>query len=209
MQIDLIRFYGINSLEHTIGEACAICAEAMSTCINERAQGDAYMQILETVYFTVIFLLLSIDELAVFARFPANRHIYMVLRTLACWMDTVVFRCMLQCSEASNWMKRLDFDLLKNHIAFRSLGVLVYVLVRHYRHLFVISVKLIPPVLIGTSTPNICSYRSHTNMPTVYDFRLRARPHFPGGIRRQLYGPRRLPRSKASLRQQIKGLGDS
>lgn len=128
MQIDLIsRSYGFYSLDNTIGEACAICAEALSTSLDECAQGDAYMQVLETVYFTVIFLLRSIQQLADFARDAANRHIYMVLKALACWMDAIVTRCVEY--SVINYGK-LNMNLLRNNFAFRSLA-LVCVLVRH------------------------------------------------------------------------------
>lgn len=113
-----------------MGEACAICAEAESTCIVRFARGDAYMQILETVYFTIIFVLRSIHELAYSARVTANRHIYMVLRTLTYWVDAIVYRCL--CDSRVQW-GRFDMDQLKHNIAFHSLPF-VCVLVRHCRY---------------------------------------------------------------------------
>lgn len=87
------------------------------------------MHILETVYFTVIFILRSIHELADLARITANRCIYMVLQTIACWVDAVVYRCFFHHAIQQG---RFDIDLVKNNIALRSL-VLVYVLVKSYR----------------------------------------------------------------------------
>lgn len=161
-QIDIItRLYGFDFLAGTIVEACTICSDAVSTCINEHARGDAYMHILETVYFTVIFVLRSIHKLADFARTTADRYIYMILRTLACWMDAIVIRCIWHSVVGQ---VPFDMDLLKNHIALRSLA-LVYVLAKYYYGFLVISMKLIPPIIIGTTA--ICCYRSHTNMPTI------------------------------------------
>lgn len=87
------------------------------------------MHILQTVYFAVIFVLRSIHELGIFADITKDRHIKMVLRTLACWMDAIVYRCLFY----STFLRRtFDMDLLKNSIAFRSLA-LVYVLVQYSR----------------------------------------------------------------------------
>lgn len=154
------RLYGLDSLTDTIGVACAICSDAVSMCITSESRGDAYMHILETVYFTVIFVLRSIHELADFARTTADRYIYMILRTLACLMDAIVYRCLYH----SVIQKRFDMDLLKNHIALRSLG-LVYVLAKYYCGFLVILMKLTPPIIIGTTS--ICCYRSHTYMPMI------------------------------------------
>lgn len=127
-QVNLIsRSYGFDSLEDTIGKACAICAEAVSTYITYWARGDTYMHILETVYFTFIFVLRSIHELVDFARMTADKLIYMVLRTLACWMDAIVYRCLHH--SAILW-GRFDLDLLKSNIALYSLA-LMYVLAKH------------------------------------------------------------------------------
>lgn len=113
----LRRSSGLNSPEDTVGEACAICAESVSTSIYYYARGDAYMHILETVYFTVIFVLRSIHELAEYAKNTAKRQIYMVLQTLATWIDVVVFRCL----HASNFSQRYDIEKLKANILIRSL----------------------------------------------------------------------------------------
>lgn len=113
----LFRFFGLDSLDDTIGEACAICAEAVSTWVDECARGDAYNHILETVYFTVIFVLRSIHELGDYAKTTANRHIYTVTHTLTTWIDAVVVRCL----DASNDRRRYDMDKLKAKILFRSL----------------------------------------------------------------------------------------
>lgn len=112
----LSRSSGLASLGDTIGEACAICAEAVSTCISYYARGDAFLHILHTVYFTVIFVLRSIDKI------PVNRHIYMVLQTLSSWIDAIVYRCL----DAPGVSRRYDVNKLKIEMAFRSL-VLVYV----------------------------------------------------------------------------------
>lgn len=99
-------------------EACAICAEAMSTCIDYYAQGNAYLHILETVYFTVIFVLRSIHELADdYAQIPANRQINMILQTLASWIDAIVCRCI----EAYYDRQRYDVDKLNANVLFRGL----------------------------------------------------------------------------------------
>lgn len=85
------------------------------------------MHISETVYFTVIFVLQSIHELADFARSTANRHIYMVVETLACWMDAIVHHYL---DQSTGFRGRYDMDLLKINIALRSLA-LVYVLMKY------------------------------------------------------------------------------
>lgn len=118
----LSRSCGLDSLEDTVGEACAICAEAISTCIGLFARGDAYTHILETVYFTVIFVLRSIHELVDYAKTTANKQIYMILRTLSSWIDAIVYRCL----NASYDDRRYDIDKLKVKMLFRSL-VHVYV----------------------------------------------------------------------------------
>lgn len=80
------------------------------------------MHILETVYFTIIFVLRSIHELAEYAKNTANRQIFMVLRTVATWIDAVVVRSLI----ASHDRQRYDIDKLKAIMLFRSL-VDVYV----------------------------------------------------------------------------------
>lgn len=117
------RSYGLDSLQDTIGEACAICVEAISTCIEHYARGDAYVHILETVYYTIIFVLRSIHELADYARISTNRQIYMVLRTLVSWIDAIVYRWLF----VSNYdCQRYDMEKLKAKMLFRSLAF-VYV----------------------------------------------------------------------------------
>lgn len=116
------RSSGFDSLDETIGEALAVCAEAVSTCIDLFAGGSAYVHVLETVYFTVIFILRSILKLADLARITANTHIFMVLQTLAYWIDAIIYRCLYALDECG----RFDLDHLKANMAFRSL---VYVCV--------------------------------------------------------------------------------
>lgn len=96
----------------------AVCAEAVSTCINVRARGDAYIHVLETVYFTITFILQLFPKLADLARTTANSHIYMVLQTLASWVNTIVYRCLF----ALHVCLRFDVDKLKAKMAFRRLA---------------------------------------------------------------------------------------
>lgn len=116
------RISGLEFLDDTIGESCAICAEAVSTCINRRARGDAYIHTLETIYFTVIFIIRSIHELASFVRSSGNRQILIVLRTIACWIDAVVYRCL---TDFSDLLWKFDMNQLNARIAFY--GLVVYV----------------------------------------------------------------------------------
>lgn len=95
------------------------------------------MHMLETVYFTAIFILRSIHELADFARITANRHIYMVMRTIAYWMDAIVHHCLFSSAVHHG---RFDMDLLKENIAFRSL-YLAYVPVQYNSAFLVMSVS--------------------------------------------------------------------
>lgn len=117
------RTSGFNYPEVVLGNVFAVCAEAISTCIEYCAQGDACMHILETVYYATIFILRSIHALAEFAKVTANRHIFLVVRTIACWTDAMVFRCLYAFDYRST---KFDEDLLKAYMAFRSV-VLVYV----------------------------------------------------------------------------------
>lgn len=112
------RSSGLDSLVDTIGEALAVCAEAVSACISPYARGNAYIRILETVYFTVIFILQSIPKLADLARTIANSHIYIVLQTLAFWVNMIVYRCLFPLQEC--W--RFDKNKMKAKMAFRSLA---------------------------------------------------------------------------------------
>lgn len=123
-QVDLhSRSSGLDSLDITIGNACAICTEAVSTCIDRHTRGDAHMNILETVYFTIIFVLRSIHELADLARITVNSHIFMILQTLAFWIDAILFRILNALDVRRH---RFDIDELKAMLAFCSL-VVVYV----------------------------------------------------------------------------------
>lgn len=120
------RISGLDSPDDILGEACAICAEATSTYINAHARGDAYLHILGTVYFTVIFILRSIHELAVSSRLTANRHVFMVLRTIMSWIDAIVLWCLYAVDSSENIF---DMNLLELGSVFRSL-VLAYVTYR-------------------------------------------------------------------------------
>lgn len=144
------RLSGLDSLDVTIGEACTICAEAASAYIDKYARGDAYMHILETVYFAVIFILRSIYELADFARITANRHIYMVLWTLACWLDAIVYHCQ---DGSTNIRGTFDMDRLKIYIAFGGL-ILVYVPVK-YHHSF---------LCYTSEVDSSCNYRDNSTL---------------------------------------------
>lgn len=124
----------------------------------------------------------------------------MVLQTIACWVDAVVYRCFFHHAIQQG---RFDIDLVKNNIALRSL-VLVYVLVKSYRD-FLCYISDVDSI-IGTMTPSICYYRSHIDVLAVIMFW--TRPHFPGGIEREQNGTKRLSRYKASSKQQSKELGD-
>lgn len=112
------RSSGLNSLDETIGEACSICARAVSSHIHIHTQGNAYMHIMETVYFSIIFLLRSIYELADFARVTANERIYMVLRATASWLDTIVYQCRCFGHRPS-----FNINAVKANIAFLSLAI--------------------------------------------------------------------------------------
>lgn len=81
------------------------------------------MNILETVYFTIIFVLRSIHELADLARITVNSHIFMILQTLAFWIDAILFRILNALDVRRH---RFDIDELKAMLAFCSL-VVVYV----------------------------------------------------------------------------------
>lgn len=125
----LCRSSGFDSLDDTIGEALAVCAEAVSTCINVRARGDAYIHVLETVYFTITFILQLFPKLADLARTTANSHIYMVLQILASWVNTIVYRCLFSLHVSL----RFDVDKLKAKMAFRRLAyVCVSVRILYY-----------------------------------------------------------------------------
>lgn len=112
------RSSGLDSLEDTLHEACAICADAVSTCIDRHSRGDAYTHILDTVYFTVIFVLQLIHDLTDCAKAAEIRHVYFVLQTLVSWIDAIVFRCLYALD-----IHRYKFDLnkLKAKMAFMSL----------------------------------------------------------------------------------------
>lgn len=115
------RSSAFDSLNNTIGESCAICAEALSTCIFVCARGNAFMHVLETVRFTAIFVLWSIHELGnKHSRNPANEHtcMTMVIRTLSSWIDTVLYQC-LHSLQPNQW--RFDMSRVEALIAFRSL----------------------------------------------------------------------------------------
>lgn len=111
------RLTGFDSLEDTIGEALAVCAEAVSTCIHPNARGDPYIHVLETVYFTIIFILQSIPKLANLARTTASNLIYMVLQALASWVNMIVYRCLHALHECL----RIDENKVMAKIAFHSL----------------------------------------------------------------------------------------
>lgn len=113
----LSRSSGHACLEDTIGEACAVCAEAISTCIVECARGNAYMHILETVYFSVIFIIQSVHELFKHEKTAVNTLIYMILSTLVSWIDSLVFRCINVLYDR----QRYDIDKLRAKLLFRSL----------------------------------------------------------------------------------------
>lgn len=115
------RSSGLDSLDDTLGEACAVCAEAVSTCVDPYARGDSYAHILDTVYFTVIFVIRSIQDhgFAEFANDTASRYIYLVLQTLAFWVDAIVFRCLYFINIRRY---RFDLDNLKAKMAFMSLA---------------------------------------------------------------------------------------
>lgn len=115
------RSSGLDSLDDTLGETCAVCAEAVSTCVDPYAQGESYTHILETVYFTVIFLLRSIQDhaLASFTNVTANRYIHLVLRTLVSWIDAIVFRCLCFINIHRY---RFDLDNLKAKMVFMTLA---------------------------------------------------------------------------------------
>lgn len=124
----LSRSSNLDSLEDTIGEACSVCAEAISKCIHDSARGDAYLHILETVYLAVVFVLRSIHELADRGRTTANRHIYMVVQTIASWIDAIVYRCL---HGSRIFCERFDINKMEARMAFVSLGLL-YVSVPDY-----------------------------------------------------------------------------
>lgn len=71
------------------------------------------MHILETVCFAVIFVLRSIHELADHAEVAVNRHISLVLRTLAFWIDAIVSRCIY----ALHYHQRFAINELKAQMA--------------------------------------------------------------------------------------------
>lgn len=114
----LSRCSGFDSLDLTIGEACAICAESLSTCIDYSARGEAYMHILESVYFSVVFILSSAQELADCSRSTASGQIFIVLRTLTAWIDAITYRILYDVGYRE---ERFDMDLLKVAMSFRSL----------------------------------------------------------------------------------------
>lgn len=126
------RLSGFRSLVNTIGEACAICAEAASTCISRYARSEVYMHILETVYFAVIFILRSINQTANYFRSTADRHVYMILRALTSWVDAIVYRCLCAVTFRP---ERFDMNALEAKMSFRSL-VLSYVPITIYCCLF-------------------------------------------------------------------------
>lgn len=125
------RISGYAALDTVLEEACDICAVAVSTCIHRGARGDAYMHILETVYLTVIFILRSINELAGYSTVSQNKIQSMVLRTLAFWIDMIVYQCIdaTDCDEHC-----FNIIALQAGIMFRSL-VLVYVCIHEIRRL--------------------------------------------------------------------------
>lgn len=112
------RFSGLDILEDTLHEACAICADAVSTSIDRHSRGDAYTHILDTVYFAVIFVLQSIHDLANSAEAAESRHVYFVLQTLVSWIDAIVFRC-LYALDIHHY--KFDLNKLKAKMAFMSL----------------------------------------------------------------------------------------
>lgn len=103
-----------------MGEALAVCAEAIATCISPHARGDANIHVLETVYFTVIFILRSIPKLADLASTTENSHIYMILQTLAYWVSTIVYRSLYALHECVEFNE----DKVRAKMSFRSLAYL-------------------------------------------------------------------------------------
>lgn len=97
---------------------CYLCRRCIYVHRYSHSQGDAYTHILDTVYFTVIFVLQSIHDLTDCAKAAEIRHVYFVLQTLVSWIDAIVFRCLYALD-----IHRYKFDLnkLKAKIAFMSL----------------------------------------------------------------------------------------
>lgn len=88
------------------------------------------MHILETVYFTVVFILRSIHEKANFTG-TISKYIYMVIRTLTSWIERIVYQCLYNIGCHC----RFDENLLKANCAFCAL-ILVYVTVTYYNVFF-------------------------------------------------------------------------
>lgn len=81
------------------------------------------MHILETIYLALIFVLRSIHDLAGLTRITANRHIYMILQTLASWIDAIVFCCLKALDDRC---ETFEVEELKAKLAISTL-VHVYV----------------------------------------------------------------------------------
>lgn len=180
------RSSGFDSLEDTIGEALAICAEAVSTCVESYARGNAYNHILETVYFTVIFILRSIPELADLARTTAISHIFMVLQTLPSWVNTIVYRCLIVLHD---WL-RFNEDIVRAKMAFRSLAS-VCMSVRDSAILII----FVPHASIGMATPHLCLARYHGIL--TRNMQSWTWKHSPIGIKMRHNWPIIVPLSKS------------
>lgn len=176
----LSRSSKFESLEDTIGEACSVCAEAISKCIHDSARGDAYLHILETVYLAVVFVLRSIHELADRGRTTANRQLYMVVQTIASWIDAIVYRCL---HGSRIFCERFDINKMEARMAFVSLGLL-------YASVTVIQLMFNLPESIDSATTNGC-YCPNRSYLVVRESKSRA--YLSGGIVTQQDGTMLIP----------------
>lgn len=99
-----------------LGHICSIYAQAASY-VAEDTQGEAYVYIVETMYFAAVLTIRSIFDLAHDSRFSSRNPHRIHLTTLLHWLDATLCRCLLCLS----WIRASDLQLLEVASALRGL----------------------------------------------------------------------------------------